>query len=266
MSRTNKSLVPVGLLSLTILCAVLIFADQSPSLLSRQPTLSSVAPSPQTVGLPTTQYPAGTYISVQPDTSGKGDLFYCTIVSPSLCIPLTQSPAVDETWPVLNADGDRIAYYAQSEGKVEVALLTLPPLAILSTTIESNLVTVSVPSTITVLTEQAGTSGLHIDYEVYPAIAPAFCKGSEQWIAFPGKSAKGNTVELFVAHTNGREVMQITDKDWVVRDYIWLDHCSHNSMTFLITFQRFTGKLEQWKAVVDKGEVQLIKAPTYNNK
>jgi hypothetical protein len=141
-----------------------------------------------------------------------------------------------------------MAYYAQSESITELELLTFPP----TITVSAN---TQIPITNTSLTEQSGTSGLHVDYQVSPTHAPVFSP-DEQWIAFPAQSTNGADLELFIAHIDGRRVRQVTDRSWTVKEYIWV-----TNNIILITFERPNGRLQQWRAILSADDVRLEKLP-----
>jgi hypothetical protein len=149
---------------------------------------------------------------------------------------------------VLDAIENRVAYYSEGEGSAEVMLLDLPPTSTLSASARF-------PVTITVLTEQAGTSGLHIDFQVSPTNAPVFSPDRE-WVAFPVQATKGEAVELFIAQTDGRKVRQVTDKGWMVKGYIWV-----TDEIILMSLERRNGKAEQWRAVLSADDVALERIP-----
>lgn len=246
--QRSHLIIPLSLLALSILCATLIFADSRSRSRSSQLEATPPVSGPRIIPLPKSQHLIGTYLEVRIDTGGRNDLFYCTIVPTTTCSPLTQSPAVDEMWPVLDANGNHVAYYAQGEESTEVALLTLPPTSTLSAGTQISVI-------ITVLTEQAGTSGLHIDYQVSPTNAPVFSPDGK-WVAFPVQATKGETSELFIARIDGRNVRQVTDKGWMIKEYVWV-----TKDAILMTFQRPNGKLQQWRAILSVDNVTLEKIP-----
>jgi hypothetical protein len=147
-------------------------------------------------------------------------------------------------WPVLDTTARRAAYYSVGEGRAEVALVDLPPTSALSAGARFTV-------TITTLTQQAGSSGLHVDYQVSPTNALVFSPEGE-WVAFPGHAVSGKALELFVAHTKGGKVLQVTDKGWMVREYIWVSRDA-----ILVTLERPDGRSQQWKATLSADIVTL---------
>jgi len=163
------------------------------------------------------------FLSVHPGLGNRDDLFRCTA---SLeCVNLTQTPALTETWPVLDADGERVAYYGLGDNQqADLFVLTLPA-------------TTTLPVTL-----RAGDSGLHTDYHVIPILAPAFSPNG-LWLAFPAQASKGETVELFVARTDGQQVLRVTGLGQQLQDYIWL-----NNDTLIIRILKADGTTALWQA------------------
>lgn len=176
------------------------------------------------------------FLSVHPGLGNRDDLFRCTA---SLeCVNLTQTPALTETWPVLDADGERVAYYGLGDNQqADLFVLTLPA-------------TTTLPVTL-----RAGDSGLHTDYHVIPILAPAFSPNG-LWLAFPAQASKGEAVELFVARTDGQQVLRVTGLGQQLQDYIWL-----NNDTLIIRILKADGTTALWQAHWQGSDFDLQSKP-----
>jgi len=171
-------------------------------------------------------------VTVGPGAGETEDLFLCEVNSPS-CINLTRSPSIRETWPVFDAEGKRVVCYGIGEAGADVFLIDM-------------LSQVMLP-----LTVRAGTSGLHEDYSVVPVLAPAFSPDG-QWVAFPARKGQNGAIELFVARSDGQQVLRVTDLGHEIRDYTWLD-----SETLLVAVQWTDRTLHYWTAHLESGAFRL---------
>ena len=227
-SGWSRFLLPVVLLLLIGLCAVLSFVKQPWAQRQTAPPSAVARIAPRLVLVPATAATPAAYIKVQPGLDDRDDLFYCTKVSTDTCPNLTQSPAVAEVWPVLDAADQDVAYYGVNEGKTELFLLSLTN-----------------PADWRPLTVRSGDSKLHTDFEISLAAAPAFSPNGD-WVAFLAQAVKGSEVELFVARADGQEVRRVTYLSHQVCDYAWLD-----DWTMIVAVWRTDEILEYSKALLN---------------
>jgi hypothetical protein len=75
-------------------------------------------------------------------------------------------------------------------------------------------------------------------------------------VAFPAQDTNGKALELFIAQVDGQKVRPVTDKGWMIKEYVWI-----KDDTILVTFQRPSGRLQQWQATLDTGAVVMEKIP-----
>lgn len=178
-----------------------------------------------------------TYVSVQPDASGRDDLIFISIGSTIVSRTLTLTPDITETWPVLDKQGQRIAYYGLRDNGGDVYVQALAD---------------GVPFPITL---QAGKSGLHVDYKIVPSVAPAFSPDGS-WIAFSVQSTKQAYIELCIARTDGKQVLDIRRLNSTVTDYVWID----SSKLVLLT-QSPDGSLNKWIANIEPPIIRFESLP-----
>jgi hypothetical protein len=145
------------------------------------------------------------FVRVAPGEGGRNDIYLYSSAIISDPINLTKSPAIDEVWPVPDSNGEHVAYYGINGTGVEVYLL------------HTDRSRAPLP-----LTVRAGNSALHNGFEITPTLALSFSP-SQTWVAFPARSDKGDVVEVFIAQTDGQQVVRATTLNQQVIDYIWLD-------------------------------------------
>lgn len=185
------------------------------------------------------------HLEIRTGVGERNDLFLATMVPTMTLQNLTQTPLVDEFWPVLDPYETRVAYYGLTDNRTDLFALTLP---ISPTT--------AVP--VTFLTLSAGNSGLHLEYEITPTLAPAFSPDG-LWIAFPAQTADGKAIELFVARTDGQQVLRVTRLAYRVLDYTW---ASNDSL--LIVARLSDSKLGYWKAYLQGDEFITVEVKQDN--
>ncbi|MBC7227470.1 MAG: PD40 domain-containing protein [Thermoflexales bacterium] len=146
---------------------------------------------------------------------------------------MTRSPSVREIWPALDNEGARIAVYGIGESGTDLYVIDVASQAMLP------------------LTVRADTSGLHEEYQIAPVLAPAFSPDG-QWVAFPARKGRNGALELFVARSDGQQVLRVTELGHELRDYTWLD-----SKTILIAVRWTDHTLHYWIARWEGGGFRL---------
>jgi hypothetical protein len=96
---------------------------------------------------------------------------------------------------------------------------------------------------------------LHSAFEITPTISPAFSPGSE-WLAFPAQARKSSVVELFVARYDGQMVVRVSNLEYKVHDYLWLD-----DRTLVFAVQWPDGTFHYWRARLEGNVFQLEALP-----
>lgn len=215
--RYTRFIPLLALLVVAVICAVFYWQTPRTGVGSQATAVPDSATVPRLLTLPITPTH---FLAVQAGLEQQDDLFLCT--ETFQCTNLTQSPVLTELWPVLNASANRVAYYSLGELGTEIFVLTLPT-------------TTTLPVTV-----RAGTSGLHIDFEIITTHGPAFSPEGV-WLAFLAQACKGEAVELFVARTDGQQVLRVTDLGYQVQDYVWLD-----VETLLVLALRPDGTASYW--------------------
>lgn len=171
-------------------------------------------------------------VTIRPGTGDKDDLFLCD-ADTSSCVNLTRSPSIRETWPALDNEGSRIAFYGIGEASTDLFVVDVSSQILLP------------------LTVRADTSGLHKEYQIAPILAPAFSPDG-QWVAFPARRDRNGSLELFVARSDGQQVLRVTDLGHEIRDYTWLDN-----RTILIAVRWADQTLHYWTARLEAEGVHL---------
>ena len=236
MGSPHTRFIPlVVLIVVSVICGVVYW--QRPNInrgLSWENTQASVVSllAPRMIALPGT---TAQLLSIKKGLGSQDDLFQCTAAFD--CVNLTQSPGITEVWPVLDAAAEKVAYYGVGEQATELHVLELST------------------SAITPVTLRAGTSGLHTKFVIIPNHAPVFSPDGD-WLAFPAQAHEGGAVELFVARTDGQQVLCVSDLGHQVQDYIWLD-----AQTLLIHVQREDDAVSYWAACWDGAAFQLESLP-----
>lgn len=232
--RLSRYSLLLAVIVVAVLCVVLSLGQQPPSARFNSALFALGTEDERRAASVLTQSGDGsTVVAVRPGVGERDDLFACTPILTTTCTNLTQSPAVTESWPVLDRAGDRIAYYGSNETGTELFLLDLRSEAMLP------------------LTVRADASGLHTSYEIAPSLAPAFSPDG-RWIAFPAQKGESNVVELFVARDDGQRVIRVTDLGNTLRDYVWLD-----SETLIIAVEWSDETLRYWTARLESGTFRL---------
>ncbi len=165
----------------------------------------------------------------------RNDLFSCKPVAKADCQNLTNSPAVSELWPAFDLTEEHVFYYSVSESGVDLYRMTLA---------DRN----AKP-----LTLNAGDSELHLNFIITPTLE-ALLSPNEEWIAFPAKDKKDNSVELFVARTGGQEVYRVTDLNEQIYDYFWI-----NTKMIVVVSRSEDDILQYWKVLVKPNSFQKEK-------
>lgn len=226
--RVNLPL--LGILLILTLCIVSAILYRP--ILSKNPVSDVVFPdaSSRLLTLPYSQTVPSRFVMIE-----DNDLYICeTVTATYSCDNLTRNPTVEEIQLVYHKETERIAFYGQSGSVVSLYTLDL------------------ISRTITVPTYHSDTTGLYTDFVILTTLAPAFSPDGS-WVAFPAQSVKNDVIELFAAHTDGQQVLRVTDMAYQVLDYTWL-----SDDEIMIVFQRPNGKLEYRKAYLRSGEFLSI--------
>lgn len=201
---------------------------------SAQPPIKSESSisSPRLLALTSQATTNTSFIVVKSGAAGRDDLWLHTAMTSTTVISsnLTRTPSITEVWPILSSDGHKIAYYAVSKASIDLYLLTLP---------DGN----AFP-----LTEAADESGLHTKYAILPNRPPVFSPDNE-WVAFLAQNVDDDTVDPFVARTNGKQVIYIDSLGLNIQAYDWLE-----DNKLLVTTLSPNGKTELWTAIITATE------------
>ena len=194
-------LIIVALLAVIVI-SVALGRDTSPKLQSG--TTSPLVKAPPLANLPINAS-GSRFLRVAPGEGGLDDIYLYSSTTISDPSNLTKSPAINEVWPVPDSSGEHVAYYGINSAGIEVYLLY----------VDRSRAPLPLPV-------KAGDSTLHAGFEITPTLAPVFSP-SQTWVAFPAQSTKGDVVEVFIAQTDGQQVVRATALNQQVIDYIWLD-------------------------------------------
>lgn len=224
-SPLSRYVLLVTILIIAMLCAVLSWLNpQRGQLLAGRRSTDKVDV-PRLVPVLAGSSGSSSFVMVKPGLAGRDDIFFCTSVPTTTCdTNLTESPAVTEVWPVLDAAAEQVAYYGIRESSADLYLLELSD-------------GVGIP-----LTVRAGSSGLHTRFVITTTVGAAFSPDGK-WLVFPVNVRDSAAIELFAARSDGQQVLPVTDLGYQVRDYIWLD-----DETLIIAVRRPDGTLQHMKA------------------
>ena len=233
---------PLVFIVLAILCGVFTLAGQY---LRPAPTIAILTfeslEAPLLVKLPSSIL-GPRFVRAALGEGKSNDLYLYASTSISEPVNLTRSPAINEVWPVPDSNGEHVAYYGINGTDIEVYLLYIDrsraPLP---------------------LTVKAGNSALHNGFEITPTLAPSFSP-SQTWVAFPAHSGNGDVVEVFIAQTDGQQVVRATTLNQQVVDYVWLDND-----TLIVTYQLGRQRLAfcgipaefQWPAICNSNSIAI---------
>lgn len=167
---------------------------------------------------------------VQPGTANKSDVFrvvYTRTSKGQLALGeelnFTQSPTIDELWPVPSPDGDKLAYFGiSSDGERDLWVESL----------DGNRKPVN-------LTKNTAGTRLHQGFEIKVDL-PAQWSPDGQWLFFLVQQAdgKGNTVELYIANPGTGQVFQRNTEGIQVESAEW-----QNNLEILYLARRKDGRL-----------------------
>jgi len=216
------------LLSILIIIMIFVFFSlQNQRVVNSKTNAPNKATDLRTNSFVNVSYESLLFIVVKAGTAGRNDLFLCDLSNRLSCKNLTNSPSLSEISPKLSVSKQFIVYYGLNDSGADLYLLELSR-------------GVGRPLTI-----QSGESKLNTEFIINTNKAPEVSPDG-LWVAFPAKSREKNSVELFVARTDGMLIIQATKLGDKIVDYLWL-----NDTTLLVENLCKNGEKQYLRSFLD---------------